>query len=73
MSRGCYFQEEGKVKKNMSVETAYRKSIETVMDWIDEQVNLNKTTVFFRTYSPVHFRSFFFPSLVSLMIFLAHF
>ncbi|XP_062085947.1 protein trichome birefringence-like 11 [Humulus lupulus] len=53
---GCYFQEEGKVKKNMSVETAYSKSIETVIDWIDDQVNLNKTTVFFRTYSPVHFR-----------------
>uniref|UniRef100_A0A803NRE9 Trichome birefringence-like N-terminal domain-containing protein n=1 Tax=Cannabis sativa TaxID=3483 RepID=A0A803NRE9_CANSA len=53
---GSYFQEVGKVNKNMSVETAYRKSIETVIDWIDDQVNLNKTTVFFRTYSPVHFR-----------------
>ncbi|PON65794.1 Trichome birefringence-like family [Parasponia andersonii] len=53
---GCYFQEEGKVKKNMSLESGYRRSIETVIDWIGNQVNLNKTTIFFRTYSPVHFR-----------------
>ncbi|GMN48774.1 hypothetical protein TIFTF001_017936 [Ficus carica] len=53
---GCYFQEGGKVKKDMSVETGYRKSIESVVDWIGNQVDMNKTTVFFRTYSPVHFR-----------------
>ncbi|KAK9282069.1 hypothetical protein L1049_004981 [Liquidambar formosana] len=53
---GCYFQEGKKVKMEMSVESAYRRSIETVIDWIGRQVNMSKTHVFFRTYAPVHFR-----------------
>ncbi|KAL5561657.1 hypothetical protein UlMin_031404 [Ulmus minor] len=53
---GCYFQEGEEVKKNMTIETAYRRSIETVVDWIGTQVNMNKTYVLFRTYSPIHFR-----------------
>lgn len=53
---GCYFQEGKKVKKDMSVETGYKKSIESVIHWIGNKVDMNKTTVFFRTYSPVHFR-----------------
>lgn len=40
----------------MSVEDAYHKSMETVVHWIDTQVNSSKTQVFFRTYAPVHFR-----------------
>lgn len=41
----------------MRVEDAYRKSLETVLEWIHRELNTNKTQVFFRTYSPVHFRS----------------
>lgn len=41
---------------DMGVETAYRRSIETVIAWIGSQVNMNKTHVFFRTFAPVHFR-----------------
>ncbi|KAI7747807.1 hypothetical protein M8C21_017024 [Ambrosia artemisiifolia] len=53
---GCYFQEADGVKMNMSIETAYRKSIETIVDWISKEVDTNKTQVIFRGYSPVHFR-----------------
>lgn len=44
------------VKMNMPVEDAFKKSIETVMDWIANEVNMNKTYVLLRTYAPVHFR-----------------
>ncbi|CAA2933289.1 trichome birefringence-like 10 [Olea europaea subsp. europaea] len=53
---GCYFQEGYEVKMDMRVESAYRKSLETVVEWIHSAVNTTKTQVFFRTYSPVHFR-----------------
>ncbi|XLU65163.1 hypothetical protein S245_024372 [Arachis hypogaea] len=55
--RGCYFQQGMEVKMEMKVEDAYRKSMETVLNWIQDTVNLNKSQVFFRTYTPVHFRS----------------
>jgi len=44
------------VKLEMGVEDAYRKSIETVVNWIQLEVNASKTQVFFRTFAPVHFR-----------------
>ncbi|KAF6152149.1 hypothetical protein GIB67_005795 [Kingdonia uniflora] len=53
---GCYFQEGDEVKMEMSVESAYRRSIDTLVKWIDREVNMTKTQVFFRTYAPVHFR-----------------
>ncbi|OMO95281.1 hypothetical protein CCACVL1_05452 [Corchorus capsularis] len=53
---GCYFQEGKKVKMEMTVEHAYQRSIETVMQWIHSEVNTSKTEVFFRTFAPVHFR-----------------
>ncbi|KAL5541639.1 hypothetical protein UlMin_009349 [Ulmus minor] len=53
---GCYFQEGAEVKMEMAVEQAYQKSIETLVRWLENEVNSNKTRVFFRTYAPVHFR-----------------
>ncbi|KAM6541210.1 hypothetical protein CsatB_005657 [Cannabis sativa] len=53
---GCNFEEGRKMKMNMSVETAYKKSMETVVDWVNTKVNKKKTLVYFRTYSPSHFR-----------------
>ncbi|KAL6271658.1 hypothetical protein ACE6H2_028569 [Prunus campanulata] len=50
-----YFQEGEEVKMNITVENAYRRSIETVVDWIGSEVNTSKTYVLFRTYAPVHF------------------
>ncbi|XP_058082508.1 protein trichome birefringence-like 10 [Magnolia sinica] len=52
----CYFQIGEDVKMKMSVESAYRISIETLADWINKEVNLSKTQVVYRTYAPVHFR-----------------
>ncbi|KAF6162815.1 hypothetical protein GIB67_029084 [Kingdonia uniflora] len=52
---GCYFQEAEDVKMNMTVESAYRKSINTMLKWIHMEVNMSNTHVFFRTYAPVHF------------------
>ncbi|CAN1310589.1 Protein trichome birefringence-like 10 [Linum perenne] len=59
MRGGTYFQVEDKVSINMSVKEAYKRSMETVKHWILNEVNTTKTQVFFRTYSPVHFRYFF--------------
>uniref|UniRef100_A0A7N0T3U2 Trichome birefringence-like N-terminal domain-containing protein n=1 Tax=Kalanchoe fedtschenkoi TaxID=63787 RepID=A0A7N0T3U2_KALFE len=56
MRGGCYFQIGNEVKMNMSVESAYKRSIETLLKWIDTKVDHNVTQVFFRTYAPVHFR-----------------
>ncbi|KAL7172347.1 hypothetical protein ACSBR2_031939 [Camellia fascicularis] len=53
---GCYFQEGEEVKMEMSVESAFQRSIKTLVEWIDNEVDLNKTKVFLRTYAPVHFR-----------------
>ncbi|KAK3031190.1 hypothetical protein RJ639_035347 [Escallonia herrerae] len=53
---GCYFQEGSEVKMEMKIDSAYRKSIETVIGWIRREVNISKTQVFYRTYAPVHFR-----------------
>lgn len=53
---GCYFQEGSKLKMDMDVDSAYRRAIVTVVDWINKEVNTAKTQVFFRSYAPVHFR-----------------
>ncbi|CAA2991108.1 trichome birefringence-like 10 [Olea europaea subsp. europaea] len=53
---GCFFQEGSEVKIEMRVDDAYRKSLETVMQWIHRELTTNRTQVLFRTYSPVHFR-----------------
>ncbi|XP_027368667.1 protein trichome birefringence-like 10 [Abrus precatorius] len=53
---GCYFQEGLEVKLEMQVEDAYKRSIQTVLNWIQDTVNPSKTQVFFRTLAPVHFR-----------------
>lgn len=53
---GCHFQVGREISINMTVDGAYRKSLGTVFDWINKEVNTSKTQVFFRTYAPVHFR-----------------
>lgn len=53
---GCYFQEGQTVNMTLDVLTAFERSMKTVMEWIRQEVNTEKTHVFFRTYAPVHFR-----------------
>jgi len=59
---------------NMTTEEAFRKSMETVVHWIANEVNINKTYVLFRTYAPVHFRfalTFKFTELYAVFFFFA--
>lgn len=53
---GSYFQEGEDVKMEMSLQSAFQRSIQTLVEWIDKEVNLSKTQVLFRSYAPVHFR-----------------
>lgn len=53
---GCYFQEGSEVKLEMATEDAHKRAIETVLQWIRNEVNTEKTQVVFRTFAPVHFR-----------------
>ncbi|WOL16190.1 hypothetical protein Cni_G24972 [Canna indica] len=53
---GCYFQEGDHVKMEMTVDNAYQRSIQTLFEWIQKEVNKSNTQVVFRTYAPVHFR-----------------
>ncbi|KAG5603332.1 hypothetical protein H5410_034702 [Solanum commersonii] len=39
----------GEVDMTMNIETAYRRSISTLVDWIGHEVNMTKTHVVFRT------------------------
>lgn len=54
--RGSYFQVGNEVKMNMTVEDAYQRTLETVLDWISAHVNMSKSQVYFRSFAPVHFR-----------------
>ncbi|OAY76313.1 Protein trichome birefringence-like 11 [Ananas comosus] len=56
MRGGCYFQEGNEVRMDMTVHSAYLRSMKTLFDWIQLEVNTSKTHVVFRTYAPVHFR-----------------
>uniref|UniRef100_A0ACD5US60 Uncharacterized protein n=1 Tax=Avena sativa TaxID=4498 RepID=A0ACD5US60_AVESA len=55
VSRGHYFQEGDEVKMDMTVGAAYLRSIRTLFDWLQKEVNTSKTQTIFRTYSPAHF------------------
>ncbi|CAL1411435.1 unnamed protein product [Linum trigynum] len=55
LQQGIYFQVGQEVKIEMGIKEAYRKSMETVMHWIMNEVDTNKTQIFFRTYEPAHF------------------
>ncbi|KMZ75750.1 hypothetical protein ZOSMA_10G00180 [Zostera marina] len=46
-------QKGGKVK----VQSAYERAIDTLLDFVCREMNSTKIQVFFRTYSPVHFRN----------------
>ncbi|PKA62929.1 hypothetical protein AXF42_Ash007725 [Apostasia shenzhenica] len=54
---GTYFQIGSEVKMDMTVDDAFQTSINTLFEWIHKEVNTSRTKVFFRTYSPSHFRS----------------
>ncbi|KAJ6849658.1 protein trichome birefringence-like 11 [Iris pallida] len=48
----------GEVKTEVSIESAFQRSIETLFDWINKELDTSRTQVIFRTYAPVHFRNY---------------
>ncbi|XP_077241314.1 protein trichome birefringence-like 9 [Tasmannia lanceolata] len=53
---GRYFQEGEAVNMSMGVEEAFRRSLQTWKQWVVENLDLERSHVFFRSYSPVHYR-----------------
>ncbi|XP_021751337.1 protein trichome birefringence-like [Chenopodium quinoa] len=51
-----YYQEGSNVYKQLDVQEAFRKAITTWGRWVDNNVDPQKTHVFFRGYSSTHFR-----------------
>ncbi|CAF1935351.1 unnamed protein product [Brassica oleracea var. botrytis] len=54
---GCYFQEGGKLNKTMGVMEGFEKSLKTWKSWILEKLDSESSYVFFRSFSPVHYRN----------------
>ncbi|BBH04328.1 Plant protein of unknown function D [Prunus dulcis] len=56
-SRGKgYYQEGSHIYGELNVKEAFRKALMTWARWVDVNINIEKTIVFFRGYSPNHFR-----------------
>ncbi|KAF8396379.1 hypothetical protein HHK36_017996 [Tetracentron sinense] len=53
---GYYFQEGGAVNMTMDVMEAFRRSLQTWKLWAIQNLDPQKSHIFFRSYSPVHFR-----------------
>nr|KYP47080.1 hypothetical protein KK1_031310 [Cajanus cajan] len=51
-----YYQEGDHIHGQMNVEEAFRRALMTWSQWVDTNVDSKKTAVFFRGYSPSHFR-----------------
>ncbi|KAK8945565.1 hypothetical protein KSP40_PGU006932 [Platanthera guangdongensis] len=51
-----FYQEGDHVYQKLSADDAYRKALTTWARWVDEHVDPNRTTAFFRGYSWSHFR-----------------
>ncbi|KAK2644909.1 hypothetical protein Ddye_020104 [Dipteronia dyeriana] len=51
-----YFQEGSHVYNRLEVREAYTKALRTWAQWTDENIDSNRTKVFFRGYSASHFR-----------------
>ncbi|KAJ8899616.1 hypothetical protein K2173_018590 [Erythroxylum novogranatense] len=57
VTMGCYFEEGGKVNMSMSSIEAFEISLQTWKAWALDILNSNRTQIFFRSYSPVHYRN----------------
>ncbi|EYU44005.1 hypothetical protein MIMGU_mgv1a026273mg [Erythranthe guttata] len=51
-----YFQEGNHVYNKLAVADAYKKALKTWAQWVDENIDSSKTSVFFRGYSASHFK-----------------
>ncbi|XP_042483779.1 protein trichome birefringence-like 9 [Macadamia integrifolia] len=53
---GSYFQEGRTVNMTMDVKEAFRRSLSTWKSWVIENLDPETSYIFFRSYSPSHFR-----------------
>ncbi|CAL1360488.1 unnamed protein product [Linum trigynum] len=54
---GHYFEENGVINKTMGVMEAFQRSLQTWRKWVTENLDPEKSHVFFRSYSPAHYRN----------------
>ncbi|XP_075638167.1 protein trichome birefringence-like 8 [Castanea sativa] len=54
---GLHFQEGGKVNMTMDTMEAFRRSLQTWKSWALQNLDSNRSHIFFRSYSPVHYRN----------------
>ncbi|KAL2607694.1 hypothetical protein R1flu_026267 [Riccia fluitans] len=54
--KGNYFQLKDEIRMEMKVEDAFRIAIRTIAMYLDENIDSNRTQVFWRGYAPVHFK-----------------
>ncbi|XP_075492144.1 protein trichome birefringence-like 8 [Primulina tabacum] len=57
VNSGIYFQEGEYVNMTMDVMQAFRRSLNTLKLWVMQSLEPEKSYVFLRSYSPVHYRS----------------
>ncbi|KAF2307666.1 hypothetical protein GH714_030686 [Hevea brasiliensis] len=54
---GCYFEDGGKVNTSMSVMEAFQRSLQTWKSWAIQNLDPERSHIFFRSFSPVHYRN----------------
>ncbi|XP_059669590.1 protein trichome birefringence-like 9 [Cornus florida] len=57
LKMGSYFQEGASVNMTMNVMEAFQRSLQTWKSWAIHNLDPKRTHIFFRSYSPVHFRN----------------
>ncbi|CAA2966555.1 protein trichome birefringence-like 9 [Olea europaea var. sylvestris] len=56
VKRGHFFQEGKSMNMTMDVMEAFRRSLNTLKSWLMQNLEPKKSLIFFRSYSPVHYR-----------------
>ena len=54
--REDYYQEGNYVHPRLKMLEAYKRALKTWAKWVDNNIDTNRTRVFFRGYSVTHFR-----------------
>ncbi|XP_012074397.1 protein trichome birefringence-like 8 [Jatropha curcas] len=54
---GCYFEDGGKINVSMNVMEALERSLQTWKSWAIENLDPERSHIFFRSFSPVHYRN----------------
>ncbi|KAI3874492.1 hypothetical protein MKX03_004822 [Papaver bracteatum] len=56
IKKGVFFQQGSTVNMTMDVKEAFRRSLQSWKRWVLQKLDPSKTHIFFRSYSPIHFR-----------------